>query len=231
MSAFIWIGVCLLVVTTEAVPANFACTRKINVGDVIMAGQFQSSTAVSIMLGSTACGGNLQTGVSYTPTPTGLNSTNRYVIDIGTESGDPFSGANFTQGFLVYNGKTIKATGIAGNMTAWTAFSGTRLNNGNPVNCPTRTADYANSRVVFSTPGQVVVRIAWSNGALDGAMVSTSCRYTITDSATTAAGSRGTTAAATTPAPNHAVAGAPTRALSLFILALTVIQYFSITMT
>ena len=189
-----------------------------------MAGKFQSSTAVSIMLNSIACGGNLVTGVSYTPMPMGLNSSTRYLIDIGTDAGEPFSGANFTQGSLVHNGRTMKATGIAGNMTAWVEFgSNSRLNAGTPVTCPTRTADYVNSRVVFSAPGAVVVRIAWSNAALDGAMVSASCRYTIT-AATTAPVNLGT------PAPSHASPAIPPCSFSLFILALTILSYLSYNM-
>ncbi len=185
--------------------------------------------------------------------PTGLNSSTRYLIDIGTELGDPFSGASFTQGALTFNGKTIKATGIAGNMSGWLSYSTTRLNAGTAAACPTRTADYANSMLVFSSPGSVMVRIAWSNGQLEGAMVSSPCRYTITASttavsggttaaagattaapgataaATTAAAAAGTTVKAGTPAPNDA--SIPTCSLSLFVLALTVIQFVSFTMT
>ncbi len=179
-----------------------------------MVSQFEESSAGTITLDSIPCNGNLTTGVTYTPTPGGLVAATRYLIDISNDAGDPFPGANFTQGFHVYGGKTIKAPGIAGNLTAWVAFgSSTRLNPGTPQNCPTRSSDYMNSRLVFSSAGQVIVRIAWSNNPSNGTMVSPPCRYNVqTDSVTnTAAPASSHTAApasdhTATPASSHTAA-------------------------
>lgn len=54
-----------LVQYSESRPPNFACKRKVTIGDAIMGGNFQSSTNINIILGSPesiACGSTLQTG-------------------------------------------------------------------------------------------------------------------------------------------------------------------------
>ncbi len=204
-----FILVCLALVVVRASPGNFACSRRINVGGPVMVSQFQESSAGTITLESVACNGNLDTGVTYKPVPVGLGTLTRYLIDVSSESGDPFPGANFTQGFHVYGGKTMKSSGVVGNLTAWAAYgNATRMNPGTPVNCATRTSDYMNGRLVFSTPGQVTVRMAWSNNPADGVMVSPPCRYTV----------------------RSAASGIRAFSFHLFILACSVVQCLSFAM-
>ncbi len=184
MSAkWIFFLVCLAGTEVRASPGNFACSRRITVGEPVMLSSFQESNAGTIMLGSVPCNGNLTTGVMYKPMPMGLvEGTTQYLIDVSTASGEPFPGANFTEGFHPYGGKMMKSLGVAGNSTAWNSYlttynTSTRLNAGNPQNCPTRTSDHTKSSLIFSTEGEVVVRMAWSNAPTQGVMVSPSCRY------------------------------------------------------
>jgi hypothetical protein len=172
---------CLLMLLAEALPAHFACKRKIKVGGAVMAGHFQQSNAVSIKLGSIPCGGTLKTGVLYTPNPRGLDGLAHYLIDVTKPNGDPFPGAIFIKGAHIYDGSVLKSPGIAGNLAAWSAFPPPRLAfSGKPATCPTRSSNFAGSKLKFSTPGTLIVRIAWSHGPLEGAMLSAPCRYTVT---------------------------------------------------
>jgi hypothetical protein len=212
MQSFILLGLALAVV--RANPGYFACSRRINVKGPVMLSQFEESSEGSITLDSIPCNGNLTTGVTYKLVPIGAVASTKYLIDVTTESGDPFPGANFTQGFHVYRGHTIKSSGVVGNSTAWAAYgNGTRLNPGTPENCATRTSDHVNGRLVFSTPGQVTVRMAWSNKPAEGVMVTPACRYTVR-----AASSTTTTSAAS---------GIRAFSFHLFILACSVIQCIS----
>jgi hypothetical protein len=216
-----WIFFLVYLVGTEVVasPGNFACSRRIVVGEPVMVSPFQESNAGTITLDSIPCNGNLTTGVTYKPMPMGLGASTRYLIDVSTASGEPFPGANFTQGFHVYGGKTMKESGVVGNLTAWAAYGNvTRLNAGTPQNCPARTSDYANSRLIFSTAGQVVVRMAWSNNPADGVMVSPSCRYNV----------RSASIPATTP--NTAASDMQGFTLQLYILAFSVAQCLAFSM-
>jgi hypothetical protein len=182
--ALIWMVAAssLLVLLTEAFPAHFACIRKIKVGAAIMAGRFQQSNAVSIKLGSIPCGGTLKTGVVYTPNPRGLYAGAHYLIDVTKSSGDPFPGATFIKGAQVYDGKS----------------SGTK---GKSAVCPSRSRSFPGSKLKFSSPGKVFVRIAWARGPFQGAMISAPCQYTVVKPRGKGAG--------TSPAPAPAAAAAP----------------------
>jgi hypothetical protein len=211
----------LAVTVVKASPGNFACSRRINVGGAVMVSQFQESSAGSITLDSIACNGNLTTGVTYKPMPVGAVAATRYLIDVTTESGEPFPGANFTQGFHVYGGKTMKSSGVVGNVTAWVAYgNATRMNPGTPENCATRTSNHVNGRLVFSTPGLVTVRMAWSNDPVEGVMVTPPCRYTVRAASSTQATTTGTPS-------TSAASGIRAFSFHLFILACSVIQCLS----
>jgi hypothetical protein len=182
MFVLTWVvsATCLLVLLTEAFPVHFACKRKIKVGAAIMAGHFQSSNRVSIKLGSIPCGGTLQTGVLYTPNPRGLNS-NHYLIDVSKTDGTAFPGAQFVTGAQTYDGAVLKSPSIAGNVAAWTSFPPPRVKfSAKPATCPNRSLNFPGSKLKFSTPGTVVVRIAWSLSPLQGVMVSAPCQYKVT---------------------------------------------------
>jgi hypothetical protein len=210
-----WIFFLVYIVGTEVVasPGNFACSRRIVLGEAVMLSPFQESSAGTITLDSVPCNGNLTTGVTYKPVPMGLIASTRYLIDVSNAAGDPFPGANFTEGFHVYGGKTMKASGVVGNSTAWAAYgNATRLNAGTPQNCPARTSAHTNSKLIFSTAGEVVVRMAWSNTPTDGVMVSPSCRYYVRSASIPAA------------TPNTAASGIPGFTLQLYILAFSVAQ-------
>ena len=168
---------------TEALPAHFACKRKIKAGGAIMAGHFKQSNAVTIKLGSIQCGGTLQTGVLYTPNLRGLDAGAHYLIDVTNSNGDPFPGAVFTKGAQFYDGSVLKSPGIAGKFAAWSAFPSPKLMfSRKSATCPTRSSNAAGSKLKFSSPGTVLVRITWSHGPLQGAMVSAPCRYKVAKS-------------------------------------------------
>lgn len=202
------VGLVSLVHLCESVPANFACSRKIQIGDAVMAGNFQSSTDISITLG-TECGSILQTGTPYTPTVVGYDtvaSTGNtfFLIDVSNETGDAFPGASFGLGSHLYNGKTLKpaAAGVVGNLTAWNTWTTTRLSPGTAVNCSARASAF-NKSVTFSSPGTVTVRIAWSHGP-PAVFVSSPCHYTVADANSTSITSTGET----TPPPSGGGGGA-----------------------
>ncbi len=173
-----------------------------------MVGQFQESNAGTITLNSIPCNGNLTTGVPYMPMPVGLVDSTRYLIDISDMEDGPVPGANFTEGFHTYNGRTMKEQGVAGNLTAWLAYgSASRLNSGTPQRCPSRSSDYTKGRLIFSSAAQVNVRMAWSNQPGDGTFVSPPCRYNVMTASATASETTPTRAGNAT---NNAISDIPT---------------------
>ena len=163
---------------SESVPGNFACSRKIKVSDAVMGTTFQTSSAVSILLGSAPCNSVLQAGTAYLTSF--VNSTSgKYLIDLTNDAGEAFPGASFGDGSHLYNGNTLKldAQSVIGNFTAWSLRTSSRLNAGTAQNCSARSSAIGKS-VIFNSVGKVTVRIAWSTGP-SAVFVSNPCTYTI----------------------------------------------------
>lgn len=132
-----------------------------------------------------ACGGTLYTGVDYKPTITGLVGKIQFVIDVTDPSFNPYPGANFTQGSLVYNGAMIKNPALRGNSTLWNTYPynctvGCRLNYTftNPEICMSRSQDQG-SVLRLNKAGTMKLRLAWATGPLGGVKVVDQCTYTV----------------------------------------------------
>ena len=179
---------CCLFVLANCIPQNFACSRKIIVGDSVMGSTFQASTAGSVMLDMVPCNGTVKIGTPYTPMLSGSVAA-RYLVDVTTLSGEPFTGASFKHWSHTYNGATLKTNVITGNSTAWVAYnttaSGPRLISGSPLNCTSRNSAVGGSKLVFSSVGTVFIQVAWSTGPLNGVMVGPACKYTVVSATST----------------------------------------------
>jgi len=178
-------------------PPSLACSRKIIVGEPVMASYFVEDNTKSnkwVQVKGEICGGTLYTNVDYTVVLNGMNTTNhRWIVDVTDAMYNPFPGAQFTTGQLTYSGWIVKNPAVRGNPVLWDAYpyncTSTSCSHMNktafpPVNCTTRSTASIASVIRFTSAGEAKIRLAWGDfpiAAKAGVHVLDQCSYSVKD--------------------------------------------------
>ena len=160
-----------------------------------MAGQIKESTDASIRLDGADCGGVLKVETDYRPILSGIplnpflagvyvntcmdgeTAPNvLYVIDVTDASFNPFPGANFTQGALIWDGTASFGPALHSHVCS-SRSSGLRFVPDPPYAIPSPPVlRFSKSS---SLPAEVTIRLAWTHGPQYGLNVIENCTYTV----------------------------------------------------